>query len=89
MSSTTISETIKGRNLPDFIRAKMASPDSFFKINLVIEQIEEKEVENRWAKVAERISEQAPLTDLSENLIELSQEFRENFELAPFGRTFF
>ena len=81
MTTTTINETIRGRNLPDFIRAKIDSPDRFFKINLVIEPIEEKEVENKWAKVAEKISKQAPLTDLSENLLRASQEFRENFEL--------
>jgi hypothetical protein len=81
MSATTINETIRGRNLPDFIRAKIDSPDRFFKINLVIEPIEEKEVENRWAKIAEQISEQAPLTDLGENLIKANQEFRANFEL--------
>jgi len=81
MTTTIINETIRGRNLPDFIRAKVDSPDRFFKINLVIEPIEEKEVKNKWAKVAEKISEQAPLTDLSENLRQLSQEFRANFEL--------
>ena len=35
----------------------------------------------KWTKVAQRISKQSPLTDLSENLIKASQEFRVNFEL--------
>ena len=41
----------------------------------------EKEVKNKWAKVAKTISKKTPLTDLSKDFIKLSQKFRNNFEL--------
>jgi hypothetical protein len=79
ITTTTIIETTRGRNLPELIMKKINSPNKFFKINLIIEPVEENK--NKWAQVAKKISEQSPLSNLSEDLIKSSQEFRNNFNL--------
>ena len=59
-------------------------PDGSFTIHFIPEKPAPKE-KGKWAKVAEEFSRKAPLLGMSEEFLDLTRRFRQNFALkSPF-----
>ena len=80
MTTTIIKETIRGRNLVEFIKKKIDHPDMLFEI--VIKPVEKKALEtseNKWKKAVKRIRSENYLKGKSDDVNKLFRQFRNDF----------
>jgi len=84
--ATIIHETVKGREIADFLGKLKINPNQTFDIQIEVKP--EKIIKGKWAGIAEKLGNEAHLDGIEEEFLNSTRNFRHNLKFKePFTNT--